>query len=114
MMDSTREQAGTSDSFLLHAFDALGEAYPREGSLWTRGRELARLVASRRCVVVLDGIEPLQYGPGSDLLGRLKDAGLRGFLAELTAVGTAERAVVTDQPPSRDGFVSSTILRSPS
>ena len=52
--------------------------------MWVRGCRLARLVAERSSVIVLDGIEPLQYEPGTDLAGQLKDTGLRGFLGELT------------------------------
>ncbi len=79
----TREQAGTSDQFLVCSLEALGDENPGEGSLWVRGRRLARLVSERRTVVVLDGIEPLQYEPGTDQAGQLKDAGLLGLLSEL-------------------------------
>ena len=80
----TREHAGTSDQFLVAALDALGDPHPEQGSLWTRGRRLAELACRRSSVIVLDGIEPLQYEPGTQMAGHLKDPGLRGFLSELT------------------------------
>lgn len=50
-----------------------------------RGRELARRLRSERCLLILDGTEPLQYPPGTPggLGGKLKDPALAALLREL-------------------------------
>ena len=45
---------------------------------------MARLVAHRRTLLVLDGLEPHQYPSGSQK-GRLGDASLQALLCELAA-----------------------------
>ena len=53
-------------------------------SAWDRGERLAELVAAEPTVLVLDGLEPLQHGPGPhDLEGRLKDPGVHALLTRL-------------------------------
>src|SRR3989442_15618700 len=74
----TREHLGTSDQFIVSALNALGDPDPHRGPLWTRGQRLAEIVAAAAIIVVLDGLEPLQFGPGGgDREGTLKDAGIR-------------------------------------
>ncbi len=50
-----------------------------------RGRELARRLRNERCLLILDGTEPLQYPPGTPggLGGKLKDPALAALLREL-------------------------------
>ncbi|WP_148270408.1 hypothetical protein [Haliscomenobacter hydrossis] len=50
-----------------------------------RGREVARRLRSERCLLILDGTEPLQYPPGTPggLGGKLKDPALAALLREL-------------------------------
>lgn len=45
---------------------------------------LARLIRERRSLLVLDGLEPLQYPPGP-MVGRLKDQALQALVKELAA-----------------------------
>jgi hypothetical protein len=60
------------------------------GTAWEKGERLAKLVAHRRTLLVLDGLEPLQNPPGPQE-GRLREPSaelhrLRGvFLAALGA-----------------------------
>ncbi len=49
---------------------------------WDRGVRLAQLARQERCLIVLDGLEPLQYPPG-EMHGRFKDPGVQGLLREL-------------------------------
>jgi tetratricopeptide (TPR) repeat protein len=51
-----------------------------------KGRRLARLVGKQKTLLILDGLEPLQYPPGEvhGFDGKLKDQGMRTFLRELT------------------------------
>src|SRR5438552_10742659 len=75
-------------------------------SPWDKGARLARLVAQRRTLLVLDGVEPLQHPPGP-LAGELKDPALATLLkglarsnSGLCIVTTRER--VADLAPFRD------------
>ncbi|MFM7833466.1 MAG: hypothetical protein ACKPJD_16865, partial [Planctomycetaceae bacterium] len=61
------------------------DADPAVGSAWERGERLAGLVRQQRTLLVLDGIEPLQYPPTDTAgqAGRLKDQGLQALLQGL-------------------------------
>jgi hypothetical protein len=59
-----------------------------------KGRRLAQLVGAKRALLVLDGLEPLQYGPTSPTAGKLKDQGLSALLKGLAA-SSAGLCVVT-------------------
>src|SRR5262249_5129923 len=53
-----------------------------KGAPWDRGERLADLVRKERTILVLDGVEPLQWGPGQQE-GKLKDPALEALLKEL-------------------------------
>ena len=57
---------GTSsaDEFLDAALTWFGDPDPRIGTAWEKGERLAKLIAHRRTLLVLDGLEPLQNPPG--------------------------------------------------
>ena len=70
------QSAISSDVFIAKALAFFGDPDPKVGSAHDRGNRLAELVAQHRTVLILDGLEPLQYGTGP-LRGQLKDpAGL--------------------------------------
>ena len=77
---------GTSsaDEFLDAALAWFGDPDPRLGTAWEKGERLAKLVAHRRTLLVLDGLEPLQNPPGAQE-GRLRDPSLQALLRELAA-----------------------------
>lgn len=78
----TREHGGSSSQFLVQALKALGEPDRSKD----RGERLAELVAAEPTVLVLDGLEPLQYGPGPrSLEGRLHDSDVRDLLLNLAS-----------------------------
>jgi hypothetical protein len=54
-------------------------------SAFDKGRRLAQLVGERRVLLILDGVEPLQYASTSPTPGELKDAGLSALLKGLAA-----------------------------
>ncbi len=92
----TREQAGSSDQFLIQALETFGEQDAAQKSAWDRGQRLAELVAANPTVLVLDGLEPLQYGPGPHKVeGQLKDPGVHGLLARLSAQPGKSLCIVT-------------------
>jgi hypothetical protein len=65
---------GTSsaDEFLDAALGWFGDPDPRLGTAWEKGERLAKLIAHRRTLLVLDGLEPLQNPPGPQE-GRLRE-----------------------------------------
>ena len=77
---------GTSsaDEFLDAALTWFGDPDPRLGTAWEKGERLAKLVAHRRTLLVLDGLEPLQNPPGPQE-GRLREPSLQALLRELAA-----------------------------
>ncbi len=84
----TREQtAVSSDLFLAEALAFFGdEAMAKSAAgAFDKGRRLAQLVGERRALLILDGLEPLQYAPTSPTPGELKDQGLAALLKGLAA-----------------------------
>ena len=96
----TTDRAVSADQFIEAALTWFGDPDPNKGSPWDKGERLAQLVAAQRTLLVLDGLEPLQYPPGADE-GRLKDQALQSLLRELAASNKglcliSTRVAVTD------------------
>ncbi len=72
----------SADLFIATALAWFGDPEPDKGSPWDKGERLAELIKRQRTLLILDGLEPLQYPPG-ELEGRLKDPGLQCLLREL-------------------------------
>ncbi|HUW14644.1 MAG TPA: hypothetical protein VM537_33295, partial [Anaerolineae bacterium] len=68
--------------FIAAALAWFGDPEPTAGSPWQKGERLADLVRRHRTLLILDGLEPLQYPPG-EMEGRLKDPGLQCLLRAL-------------------------------
>lgn len=82
----TGESRQTSaDLFIAKALEFFGDPDPTKGGPYERGERLAGLVRQHRTLLVLDGIEPLQYPPNDPQAGRLKDQALESLLRELAA-----------------------------
>ncbi len=77
------DQAASADTFIDAALRFHGDGDPSRGTPYERGARLAELVAGARNLLVLDGLEPLQHGPGPSH-GRLKDPGLMALLTGLS------------------------------
>ena len=94
----TRDQAAaSSDVFLKEALTFFGDAAlagSAQGA-FGKGRRLAQLVGERRALLILDGLEPLQYAPTSPTPGELKDQGLAALLKGLAAVNHGLCVVTT-------------------
>ncbi len=76
--------AGSSDTFFADALKVFGDPDPTAGSPWDKGERLAKLVRENRTLLVLDGIEPMQYGPGEQE-GQFKDPALQTLVKELAS-----------------------------
>ena len=80
----TREQVGaSSDLFLAEALKFFGGEEIAGESGHDKAKRLAKLIGDKRALLVLDGVEPLQYPPTSPLAGQLKDDGLLALLKGL-------------------------------
>lgn len=86
----TRDQvAASSDAFLKAALDFFADDdadrdfAASAASAYEKGQLLARLVSSRRSLLILDGLEPLQYAPSASMSGELKDQGIAVLLKGL-------------------------------
>jgi predicted ATPase len=90
---------GTSsaDEFLDAALRWFGDPDPRLGTAWEKGERLAKLIAHRRTLLVLDGLEPLQNPPGPQE-GRVREPSLQALLRELAAFNTGLCVITTRLP----------------
>ena len=90
---------GTSSAneFLDAALNWFGDPDPQIGTAWEKGERLAKLIAHRRILLVLDGLEPLQNPPGPQE-GRVRDPSLQALLRELAAFNTGLCVITTRLP----------------
>jgi hypothetical protein len=109
----TREQvAASSDLFLNEALSFFGDTATAESSQGTfeKGRRLAQLIGERRALLILDGLEPLQYAPTSPTPGELKDQGLAALLKGLAANSRGLCVVTTRYAiPDLRAFIGNTV-----
>jgi serine/threonine protein kinase len=87
----------SADEFLNAALTWFGDPDPRIGTAWEKGERMARLVAHRRTLLVLDGLEPLQNPPGPQE-GRLREPSIQALLRELAAFNAGLCLVTTRLP----------------
>jgi hypothetical protein len=80
----TRGGNSSADEFIDAALAWFGDPDPRNGTAWEKGERLAKLVAGRRTLLILDGLEPLQNPPGPQE-GRLREPALHALLRGLSA-----------------------------
>jgi serine/threonine protein kinase len=90
----------SADEFLDAALHWFGDPDPRVGTAWEKGERLAKLIAYRRTLLVLDGLEPLQNPPGPQE-GRLREPTLQALLRQLAAFNTG-LCVITTRTPVAD------------
>ena len=89
----TREQmAASSDLFLKEALTFFGDDKDKEfaagnAGAYEKGQRLARIVGQRRSLLILDGLEPLQYASTATAFkpGELKDQGIAKLLKDLAS-----------------------------
>jgi tetratricopeptide (TPR) repeat protein len=85
----SKERATAADEFLNWALDKLGIKLETT-SATAKGEAIAEAMMQRRMLMVLDGLEPLQHGPGPQL-GQLKDLGLRALLRRFAVTTAGEK-----------------------
>jgi tetratricopeptide (TPR) repeat protein len=94
--------AASADAFIAKALDFFGDPAMAKSpaSPWDKGERLAHLVADHKALLVLDGVEPLQYPPGP-VGGKLKDLALEALLKGL-AQQNAGLCIATTREPVAD------------
>lgn len=96
----TDRKAPSGDVFVDAALSWFGDADPTLGSAWEKGERLAQLVRASRTLLLLDGLEPLQYPPGPQE-GRLRDPSVQALLRDL-AVSNSGLCVISTRLPVKD------------
>jgi serine/threonine protein kinase/tetratricopeptide (TPR) repeat protein len=89
--------SSTADEFLDVTLNWFGDPDPCIGTAWEKGERLAKLIAHRRTLLILDGLEPLQYPPGPQE-GRVREPSLQALLRELAAFNTGLCVITTRLP----------------
>ena len=77
-------QYDSASFFLAHALREWFEIPEIPGNSFQAGTRLAKLIRSRRTLLILDGLETLQFSDGPRL-GLFKDPGMTALLTELAA-----------------------------
>jgi predicted ATPase len=80
----TSGHSSSADEFFDAALAWFGDPDPRFGTDWEKGERLAKLMANRRTLLVLDGLEPFQNPPGPQE-GRVRETSFQALLRELAA-----------------------------
>jgi serine/threonine protein kinase len=93
----TSRGTSSADEFVDTTLAWFGDPDPRIGTPWEKGERLANLIARRRTLLVLDGLEPLQNPPGSQE-GRIRDSSLQALLRELAAFNRGLCVITTRLP----------------
>jgi len=87
----------SADEFFDTALTWFGDSDPRLGTAWEKGERLAKLVAQRRTLLVLDGLESLQNPPGPQE-GRVREPALQALLRELATFNPGLCLITTRTP----------------
>ena len=99
----TKERATSAEEFLNWALAKLGITLATT-SATAKAEAIAEAMMRRKVLLVLDGVEPLQHGPGPQL-GQVKDFALRTLLRRFAATASAEPhglLVLTSRLPVKD------------
>ena len=95
------ERNASEDLFLAEAIKFFGVAVETSLNPADKGRALAEAIVARRCLLVLDGLEPLQHPPGP-LAGELRAPGLKALLTHLAYAGRPGLALLTSREALKD------------
>ena len=72
----------SGDYFIEHALDWFGDEDPASGSAWSKANRLAAHIRRTRTLIVLDGLEPLQY-PAGKSYGQIENPAISLLIKEL-------------------------------
>jgi hypothetical protein len=113
----TREVASVSAAHFLKyalAFFRDSKMAGSSAKAAVKGERLAEVIGQQRTLLILDGLEPLQYPPTVPMAGQLRDAGLSALLQGL-AKKNRGLCVVTTRIAVHDlnGFLGGTVREDP-
>jgi len=74
----------SGDLFIEQALEWFGDKNPERGTPWAKANRLADLIRESRTLLILDGLEPLQYPPGPKQ-GEIESPAVSLLLRELAA-----------------------------
>ncbi len=98
----------TSDEpFLNAALKWFGVAHAENAQAWEKGEQLAQALRQQRCLLVLDGLEPLQYPPSqahnsAQLAGKLRAPGVLALLQTLASSGHGGLVLISSREALAD------------
>ncbi len=95
------DRQASDDNFLSAALGWFAVEHDPALSPWDKGKRLADAVAASRTLLVLDGVEPLQYPPGP-MTGQLRAPGLKAMLAQLVSSGQPGLCILTTRERIQD------------
>lgn len=98
------DRQGSEDTFLAHALAWFGVQCEPTLSPWDKGKILADAIARERTLLILDGIEPLQYPPGP-MGGQLREPGVQSLLKQLARkVSSVKPETPNSKPETGSGL----------
>jgi len=92
---SSDERQASEDPFLAAGLAFFRVKHDPALGPHEKGKLLATAVAAQRTLLILDGLEPLQYPPGGPLTGELKAPGVEAMLTHLANVGQPGLCLIT-------------------
>jgi nucleoside phosphorylase len=96
----TKENLVAADVFVRFALDWLGDDGPLPTNPAAQGARLAALIRQHRVLLILDGLEPLQYPEAApDVGGSLTDSSIAALLRELAAPDWEGLCLITTRVP---------------
>ncbi|MFO1432417.1 MAG: TIR domain-containing protein [Candidatus Competibacteraceae bacterium] len=95
------DRQASDDNFLSAALGWFAVAHDPAMSPWDKGKRLAEAVSASRTLLVLDGVEPLQYPPGP-MAGQLRAPGLKALLTQLVSSGQPGLCILTTRERIQD------------
>jgi tetratricopeptide (TPR) repeat protein len=103
----TSDKAASADQFIDAALRFFEDPDPTQGDPFQKGERLGGLVASFKSLLVLDGLEPLQY-PLGPMDGQIKDPALRTLINYLAAKNPGLCLITTRREISGIGHLKNT------
>ncbi len=99
----TKENLVSADPFINFSLEWLGAASALTESAVRKGMRLASLIQRDHYLLVLDGMEPLQYPPTApNVGGRITDDSMKALLEELANSSEPGLCIITTRVPLTD------------
>ncbi len=100
---SHEQRTASADLFVAEALKFFGDEAMANSSKspWDKGARLVQLIAAKRALLVLDGLECLQHPPGP-LGGQLKDPAIEALLKGLARQKNSGLCIITTRTSAAD------------